>query len=236
MKVTYIRWSMTIIETEGLTIITDPMFRMFGVRQAPREYTIDRMPRPDMVFISHTHSDHFAPSVLKQLPVETPVWMPRQKARKAAPPGLKGLRGVIEWESDRFRGVRLTAVPAVHRGGELGLVIEGDRTVYFAGDTSLDRQIFSSIGQRWQLDAVILPIGDLRVLGVPVGHINPKKATRALRMLGDPRIIIPTHYSGITIPLLISFGGNPRKLSRAIDRSKLGTLVGTTRPLEVIDF
>ena len=236
MKVTYIRWSMTIIETEGLTIITDPVFRMFGVRQAPREYTFDRMPRPDLVFISHTHPDHFAPSVLKQLPAETPVWMPRQTARKAARLGLKGLRGVVEWQSDRFRGVRLTAVPAVHSGGELGLVIEGDRTVYFAGDTSLDRHVFSSVGQRWQLDAVILPIGDLRVLGLPIGHISPKKATRALRMLGDPRVIIPSHYSGMRIPLLMAFGGNPRKLSREIDKARLGTLVGTTRPLEEVDF
>ena len=236
MKVTYIRWSMTIIETAGLTIVTDPVFRMLGIHQAPREYTIDRMPRPDLVFLSHTHPDHYAPSVLKRLPAETPVWMPRKKARRAARLGLKGLRGVIEWESHRFRGLQLTAVPAVHMGGELGLVIEGDRTVYFAGDSRLDRSIFRTIGQRWQLDAVILPVGDLRVFGLPFGHINPKKATRALRMLGDPRIIIPTHYSGMTIPLLLSFGGNPRKLSRAIERARLGTLVGTTRPLEEVDF
>ncbi len=236
MKVTYIRWCMTIIETKGLTIITDPVFRMLGLPQAPREYTFDRMPRPDLVFISHTHADHFEPSVLKRLAPDTPVWMPRQKQRKVAGLGLRGLRGVIEWESDEFRGVRLTAVPAVHKGGELGLVIEGDRSIYFAGDSGLDRAIFRTIGQRWQLDAVVLPIGDLRVFGVPVGHINPKKATRALRMLGDPRVIVPTHYSGMSVLPLVSFGGTPRKLSQEIDRARLGTLVGTTRPLEVLDF
>jgi L-ascorbate metabolism protein UlaG (beta-lactamase superfamily) len=30
MKVTYIRWSMTIIETNGLTIITDPVILKKG--------------------------------------------------------------------------------------------------------------------------------------------------------------------------------------------------------------
>ena len=55
MKLTYIRYSMTIIETGGLTIVTDPVFRMLGISQAPRSYTCARMPRPDLVFISHTH-------------------------------------------------------------------------------------------------------------------------------------------------------------------------------------
>ena len=76
MKLTYIRYSMTIIETGGLTIVTDPVFHMLGISQAPRSYTRARMPRPDLVFISHTHLDHFDPSLLRQLPPDTPVWMP----------------------------------------------------------------------------------------------------------------------------------------------------------------
>jgi L-ascorbate metabolism protein UlaG (beta-lactamase superfamily) len=236
MKLTYIRWSMTIIETTGLTIITDPVFRMLGVHQAPKSYTFDRMPRPDLVFISHTHVDHFAPSVLKRLDPTTPVWMPAEKVHKASRLGLKALRGVREWESDRFKGLSLTAVPAKHTGGELGLVIEGDRTVYFAGDTALDRELFRTIGHRWKLDAVLLPIGDLRTLGLPMGHINPRKATQALRLLGEPPAVVPTHYSGMTLGPFMYFRGTPRKLSQAIHRAELGTLLGTTRPLEMIEI
>ena len=80
MKLTYIRWSMTIIETNGLTIITDPVFRMLGVHQKPKMYTFDRMPRPDLVFISHTHFDHFSKAVLKRLDPDTPIWMPARRA------------------------------------------------------------------------------------------------------------------------------------------------------------
>lgn len=236
MKLTYIRWSMTIIETRGLTIITDPVFRIFGVHQAPKSYTFDRMPRPDLVFISHTHIDHFAPSVLKQLDRSTPVWMPADKVEKASRLGLKALRGVREWESDHFKGIRLTAVPAAHTGGELGLVIEGDRTVYFAGDSSLDRELFRSIGHRWSLDAVLLPIGNLHSLGVPFRHISPRKSPQALRLLGEPRAVVPTHYSGMTLGPLMYFGGTPRKLSEEIAKSELGTLVGTTRPLETLEL
>jgi L-ascorbate metabolism protein UlaG (beta-lactamase superfamily) len=236
MKLTYIRWSMTIIETNGLTIITDPVFRMLGVHQAPKSYTFPRLPRPDLVFISHTHADHFSPSVLKRLDPATPVWMPAKKVRKASRLGLKALRGVREWETDEFKGIRLTAVPAKHTGGELGLVVEGDRTLYFAGDSGLDRELFRTIGHRWNLDAVLLPIGDIRVLGLPIGHISPRKATQALRLLGEPPVVVPTHYSGMTLRPLVFFGGTPRKLSRTIHKAELGTLIGTTRPLEMVEI
>ncbi len=236
MKLTYIRWSMTIIETRGLTLITDPVFRMLGVRQAPKSYTFERMPRPDFVFISHTHVDHFAPSVLKRLDPSTPLWMPADKVQKAARLGLTALRGVREWETDEFRGLRLTAVPAQHTGGELGLVIEGDRTVYFAGDTSLDRELFRTVAHRWDLDAVLLPIGDLHSLGLPFRHISPRKAPRAIRLLGEPPVVVPTHYSGMTLGPFMYFRGTPRKLSQAIHEAELGTLVGTTRPLETVEL
>ncbi len=236
MKLTYIRWSMTLIETAGLTLVTDPVFQMLGVPQAPRSYTFDRMPRPDFVFISHTHVDHFAPSVLKRLDPDTPVWMPADKVDKAARLGLRALRGVQAWETDEIKGIRLTAVPAVHSGGELGLVVEGDRTVYFAGDTSLDRDLFREIGRRWHLDAVFLPIGDLRVLGLPIGHIGPRKAPQALRLLGEPRVVVPTHYSGMTLGPFLYFRGTPRRLSEAIQKAELGTLLGTTRPLEMVEI
>ena len=236
MKLTYIRWSMTIIEAEGLTVITDPVFRMLGMHQAPRSYTFERMPRPDLVFISHTHLDHFEPATLRRIDPETPVWMPFDKVGKAERLGLKALRGVRAWETSEFHGLRLTAVPAEHPGGELGLVVEGPRTVYFAGDTTLDRDLFRTIGHRWNLDAVLLPIGDLRSLGLPFRHIGPRKATQALRLLGGPRVIVPTHYSGMTLRPFMYFAGTPRKLSEAIHRAEMGTLVGTTRPLETVEI
>ncbi len=236
VKLTYIRWSMTITEMKDLTIITDPVFRILGIQQAPKSYTIEQMPHPDFVFISHTHIDHFAPAVLRRLEPETPVWMPADKVDKAARLGLRALRGVRPWESDEFRGVRLTAVPARHSGGELGLVMEGERTVYFAGDTSLDRDLFRQIGHRWNLDAVYLPVGDLRSLGMPFGHIGPRKAAQALRLLGEPTVVVPTHYSGMTVGPLLFFRGTPRKLAEAIHESELGTLLGTNRPLATAEI
>jgi L-ascorbate metabolism protein UlaG (beta-lactamase superfamily) len=226
---------MTIIETGGVTIVTDPVFRMLGVRQAPKTYTMDQLPRPDLVFISHTHLDHFEPATLRKLDPETPVWMPAEQVGRAARLGLKALRGVHAWETDEFRGLRLTAVPARHMGHELGLVVEGDRTVYFAGDTSLDRDLFRTIGHRWDLDAVLLPIGDLRTLGIPFRHLSPRKVPQALRMLGQPQVVVPTHYSGMTLKPLMYFAGTPRKLGDALRKGEVGAVVGTDRPLKSVE-
>ncbi len=232
MKLTYIRWSMTLIETEGLTLVTDPVFHLMGIPQQPRSYTFEHLPRPDFVFVSHTHIEHFEPATLRRLDPDTPVWMPADRVHKAVGLGLRALQGVEAWESTEFRGLRLTAVPAKHSSGELGLVVEGDRTVYFAGDTSLDRELFRNIGERWDLDAVLLPAGDLRSLGWSFGHIGPRKAPQALRLLGEPPLVVPIHYSGMTLGPFLTFRGTPRRLAEAVHKAGLGTILGSTRPLQ----
>jgi hypothetical protein len=73
-------------------------------------------------------------------------------------------------------------------------------------------------------------------LGIPIGHISPKKAPEALQLLGEPRMVIPTHYSGMTLGPLMTFGGTPRKLGLEIRKAESGTLVGTTRPLETVEI
>ncbi len=236
MKLTYIRYSMTIIETEGLTIITDPVFHMLGVSQVPRSYTRAHMPRPDLVFISQTQLDHFDPALLRRLPPDTVIWMPADKLHRTVRLGLKDLRGVHAWESHQGDGVRLTVVPGHEKGGKLGLVVEGDRTAFFAGGTSLNRELFRAIGHRWRLDAALLPVGDFRILGIPIRQMGPKATARALRLLGEPRFVVPTHYAGMSVGPFVGFKGTPRKLSQSIRKAELATVVGTTRPLETLEI
>jgi L-ascorbate metabolism protein UlaG (beta-lactamase superfamily) len=121
-------------------------------------------------------------------------------------------------------------------GGELGLVVEGDQTVYFAGDTYLDRDLFRAIGHRWSLDAALLPVGDVRILGIPIRQMGPKTAARALRLLGEPRFVVPTHYGGMSLAPIVTFKGTPRKLSQSIQKAEIATVVGTTRPMETLEI
>ena len=158
MRLTYIRWSMTIIETQGLTIITDPVFRMLGTHQTPKAYTYERMPRPDLVFISHTHFDYYSPSVLRRLPDGTPVYMPSEKVHRAARLGLGALRGLEAWESDAAARRCLALVAGLPRE------VARQSTGYLA--------LFRSNGGRglsWKKAERLL--GELRDL-VAAGHIQ----------------------------------------------------------------
>jgi hypothetical protein len=40
----------------------------------------------------------------------------------------------------------------------------------------------------------------------------------------------------MTLRPFVSFGGTPRKLSQAIHRAELGVLVGTSRPMEMVEI
>ena len=68
------------IRYRGFTLLTDPwlagpaFFGSWALWPPPRVDTGKL--RPDAIWISHEHSDHFHPQTLAQLPRETPVYLP----------------------------------------------------------------------------------------------------------------------------------------------------------------
>src|SRR5262249_42087815 len=95
-------------------------------------------------------------------------------------------------------GVRLRVTHAEHAPGRgwgssgprpVGYVVEGSRTVYFAGDTDL----FDGMdGLADGLDVALLPVGGWGPR-LPAGHLDPDGAARALLLL-RPRIAVPIHW------------------------------------------
>ena len=122
----------------------------------------------------------------------------------------RGFEHVIELregESTALRGVRVTAAAAHHRARRgllspwvpsLGFVIEGGVRVYFAGDTD----VYEAMEELAPLDVALLPVwGWGPRLGE--GHLNPRTAAEALRLL-RPRVAVPIHW-GTFFP--IGLGG-----------------------------
>lgn len=71
----------------------------------------------------------------------------------------------------------------------LGYVMSGSRRVYFAGDTDLfDEMVELADG----LDVALLPVGGWGP-SVPAGHLDPRRAAAALRLL-QPRQAVPIHW------------------------------------------
>jgi len=236
VKIKYIRWAMTVIEMNGLTLVTDPFFRMLRfLRAAPREYTLEQLPKPDLILVSHRHFDHWDPWTMRRLPKEIPLIVrPKRIADDARRFGYTSVRELAPWKEAQVGDVSVTAVPAVHQGGEVGFVIQGERTVYFGGDTSFDREIFTAIGQRFDLDVALLPIGGLSFLGW-AKQIDPPQAVEALKLL-RPRVVVGIHWGcAPRRPPLVDMPGTPQELARLLAEAQVDVAVRGMAPLEIVE-
>ena len=139
-------------------------------------------------------------------------------------------------------GVTVRAVPARHggfrpprgpRAEAVGYLLEGSRSVYFAGDTGL----FDAMHQVSPdgLDLALLPVSGWGLTLPLATHLDPAGAARAARLLGA-RISIPIHWgtyrpAGLHHPALRGDRHRPaRELERLARELAPAALV---RPLEI---
>jgi L-ascorbate metabolism protein UlaG (beta-lactamase superfamily) len=202
-----VRWlghAMVEIVLDGMRFLTDPVFRDFSLFVAHRAA---RPMRPalaglDAVLISHAHQDHMHlpslreldPGVLVVTPAGTGHWLERhgvQHVEELAPGGFLEVGPVrIRATHAEHDGSRLPAGP---RAVAVGYLIEGSRTMYFAGDTDL----FEEMGQLRALsdtpiEAALLPVGGWGPT-LRGGHMTPERAAEALRLV-QPRMAVPIHW------------------------------------------
>ena len=85
MKVTLLGHASVLVEMDGATCLMDPVFsdpfEDGAVASCPkREVAADKLPRLDLIAISHQHLDHFDIPTLAQLPRNCDVLCPKDKA------------------------------------------------------------------------------------------------------------------------------------------------------------
>ncbi len=217
LRVTWVNHSTFLIQTEGLNILTDPIWseRCSPVSFAgPRRHhapgiRFEDLPPIDVVLISHNHYDHMDAPTLARL---TREHHPRIVAGLGNSAFLKkALRheavDLDWWQSTELSpGVRVHAVPAQHfssrgttdRDANLwcGFVLETPHgPIYFAGDTGWGPH-FAMIRERFgAMRLALLPIGAFRPEWFMCSvHISPKDAVRAAQAL-DAATSIPMHYA-----------------------------------------
>lgn len=197
-------------------ILTDPCFSTYlgpVKRYIEPSLTPRELPELDWVLISHTHLDHLDRSSLKAIPRAKNLLTPA--GGRVYIPGVSADRivGVNNGVVTEDNGVRVTAVPAQHFGGRFlidnlwdgepytGYVIEyKDTAIYFAGDTGYHPELFQKIGERFDLDLVLMPMGPTRGnsgfrtdFGKYV-HVNPAEAVQAFADT-NARWMVPIHHS-----------------------------------------
>ena len=166
------------------------------------------LPRVDLTLISHIHFDHFNYGSLDMLPKNGTLAIPEGLLGYTPDFGFKHVDEMKQWDVIERDGVRVTAVPVQHFTGRYGFdgawlgnlgytgyVIEyRGITVFFAGDTGYNPELFKEIGRRFRIDLAIVPIapGSLAGLGSRV-HTGPPGALAIFKDVGA-KYLVPVHY------------------------------------------
>jgi L-ascorbate metabolism protein UlaG (beta-lactamase superfamily) len=216
LRITFINHSTTLIQIDGVNILTDPVWshRVSPVsftgprRHRPSGIRFDDLPPIDLVVVSHNHYDHMDVATLRAL-------QERHRPAIVAPLGnaalmhRHGVGGAIDldwWETTRHaNGIETTVVPARHFSARAisdrdrnlwsGFVVSGrSGNIYFAGDTGWGDH-FAEIGRRFApIRAALLPIGSyLPRWFMHPAHIDPAQAVDAHVALGA-RTSVAVHF------------------------------------------
>lgn len=210
-SITYIGHATTLIHLDSVNVLTDPNFNTWCAitrRSRKAGMRLKDLPRIDLVLISHAHRDHLDEWTLEQLPKDVPVLISTGNGHYLREWGFGGVREVAVWDTLRIAGIGITATPAQHSGARnsptadfpaaLGYVLQADKTVYFAGDTALFSG-FGEIGDRFQIDVALLPIGAYRPQWfMKRHHMGPQDVFGALEMLGAQEMI-PIHWGSFRL-------------------------------------
>ncbi|HVW22073.1 MAG TPA: MBL fold metallo-hydrolase [Opitutaceae bacterium] len=210
VSATWIGHSTFLLRTAGASWLTDPVFsetvgpsRMLGLRRtvAPA-LPLASLPRIEGVLLSHDHYDHCdLPSLRALAAPGTAVVAPLNYGFLRAAGAAAELVELDWWQAcEPGPQFHLRLVPAQHWcrrlpfGTNLRLwggffLRAGGRSVYFAGDTGYDPQLFAEIRRRCgSPDLALLPIGAYEPRWfMRDAHMNPAEAVQAHRDLGARR-------------------------------------------------
>lgn len=196
-----------LIQLNGVRILTDPVFG--SVPLTPR---LSKLPiaiehlKPDVICLSHGHYDHLDINSLNALDIyakQTKIILPSKLSTY-----LKKDANVTElawYEKTIYEGISFTAVPASHwhRRGVFDfnkalwcsflIEVEG-KSIFFAGDTAMDKH-FEEIAKRgYTIDMALMPIGAYKPESVmKQSHMNPAEALKGAEIL-NAKEMIPYHY------------------------------------------
>lgn len=223
----WIGHSSVLLQIHDKVILIDPVFNnvISSVMLRKKEAAIDinALPKLDMILLSHAHMDHLSISTLDDLdekfpkaalvfPKGTEEFLPgydfefiRMKTGNSSEKNYIGETRIID-------SVTVTTVYALHFGGRFGLDSYAWRmpgctgyiiqykgvTVFYAGDTLYDEKAYKKLGEEFDIDLALIPIGPCRDCEEVFNH-NHVASYGALLMFEDlkAKYMIPVHYGAL---------------------------------------
>jgi L-ascorbate metabolism protein UlaG (beta-lactamase superfamily) len=186
----------------GRRILTDPVLfdRVIVLRRVGRRLDKHLVTGIDAVLISHLHLDHLHLPSIRMLGDDVLLVVPAGSADWFRARGFGSVVELAPAARVMIGPVAVTATPALHSGFHppfgpramaIGFILELDATrVYFAGDTDMFAAMADFGGEG--LDVALLPVWGWGPRLGP-GHMNPRRAARALGLL-RPRYAVPIHW------------------------------------------
>ncbi|UCD85207.1 MAG: MBL fold metallo-hydrolase [Deltaproteobacteria bacterium] len=242
---TFIGHSSVLIELGGLNLITDPNFRRFLFtiwRRSKVGLRVKDLPPLNIILISHGHYDHMSLSALKKFPREAVVIIPPGLEKYPRRLGFPDVRVIRWWENTEIKGTKVFAVPARHFSGRSpwhrgslyqGYIVQGTKTVYFAGDTGFFQEM-ERLGERFSIDLAFLPIGAYKPWSVFGHHMTPEDAIEAMERLRAKRMV-PIHWGAFKLAFE-SMKEPPERLLRAARKKGVDSRISILKPGEQLYF
>lgn len=216
LRVTFVNHATVLIQTDGLNILTDPIWseRASPVswagpkRHRPPGLRFEDLPPIDVVVISHNHYDHLEIKTLVRLNAEHRPRFVSGLGNRALL-NAHGILDVIEldwWATAKVsEELSVTCVPAKHFSGRglsdgdatlwCGYAVQGSGgNIYFAGDTGMGSHFVEIKNRFGPLRLALLPIGAYLPgwFMCPV-HISPGEAIEVHHIL-QARVSMAIHF------------------------------------------
>jgi L-ascorbate metabolism protein UlaG (beta-lactamase superfamily) len=252
LRVTWLGHSTVIIEMDGYTILTDPVW---GSRSSPFSWlgpkrwyappiSLADLPKIDAVLISHDHYDHLDyPSILalKQRGMQFIVPLGVGAHLRYWGVSDEHIRELDWWQSVKIGELELVCTPARHASGRQ--VFDQDRTlwagyallgpkhrVFFSGDTGLFTGM-KEIGRRLgPFDVTMIEVGAYDEAW-PDWHIGPEQAVLAHQWVRG-QALLPIHWGLFDLALHNWTEPMERSLAAA---KKSNVSILTPRPGQAIE-
>ncbi len=192
LEITFIGHASLMFKFGGKIIHVDPVAR-YG------DYS--KLPKADMIIITHNHPDHFDPALIGKLRTERTVLVMTKICAETVKGGVVMSNGEVK----TVDGLQIEAIPAynlaylregkpVHVKGDVnGYVITfGDKRVYIASDTENTPEMKSLK----DIDIAFLPMTS------PPSSMTPEMVVDAVKAF-KPKILFPYHTGETDISKLV---------------------------------
>ncbi|SDW07135.1 MBL fold metallo-hydrolase [Paenibacillus sp. CF384] len=212
MKIVKLPWAGIKLEHNHTSIVIDPFYNFPADLGTPagKLIPLDEFGKPDAVFLTHVHPDHFDPEAIKQFYGESiPIYVPIEVVEYVAGYGLTSVVGVTLKDVVTVGAFSIVPTFSVDGLGDpqvAWIVKAGGKTVIHCGDTLWHGYWWKMKQDHGPFDAAFLPVNGPVVqlpFIMPASKqpivMTPEQSVSAAMAL-EVNYLVPIHYELVNNP------------------------------------